>query len=326
MIEHRKGIIFTVGLMVAVPAITLVATVHQMMGAGGDEAIRASAVPQPPPPAASPAPQAAAPAGQGAAPAASGATPAATGPAAGSGATAPAAVSGAAAPAATSGAQPPAPLKPVPGRSATDFTASRPDWEKWLREADPEAGKQLAANGKPGAGVQACVACHGPAGITPTGGIFPNLAGLRSEYLAKQLADFRSGTRVQPLMNTIARALTEEEIGQVAAYYGTLAGPPLHVGEFGGEAARKLDVEGDGARALPACANCHGLRGMGEGPLLPRLAGQSREYFTDQMNAFRNGSRQNDDVGVMRAFSRRLTDAEIQALAQYYAGPAPAPR
>ncbi len=317
MIEHRKGILFTVGLMVAVPAITLVATVHQMMGAGGDEAIRASAVPQPPPPAASPAPQAAAPAGQGAAPAASGAAPAATGPAA---------VSGAAAPVATSGAQAPAPLKPVPGRSATDFTASRPDWEKWLREADPESGKQLAANGKPGAGVQACVACHGPAGITPTGGIFPNLAGLRSEYLAKQLADFRSGTRVQPLMNTIARALTEEEIGQVAAYYGTLAGPPLHVGEFGGEAARKLDVEGDGARALPACANCHGLRGMGEGPLLPRLAGQSREYFTDQMNAFRNGSRQNDDVGVMRAFSQRLTDAEIQALAQYYAGPAPTPR
>jgi len=302
MSENRTGILFTLGLMIAVPVITLVATGVQMMGAGGDEAIRASAVPQPPPQAVSAAPQI--PGGQAAAPAASGiapATPAAAGTA-------------------------PAPMKPVPGRSATDFAASRPDWEKWLREADPEAGKQLAANGKPAAAVQACVACHGPAGITPTGGIFPNLAGLRSEYLAKQLADFRAGTRVQPLMNTIARALTEEEIGQVAAYYGTLAGPPLHVGEFGGEAARRLDVDGDGARALPACANCHGMRGMGEGPLLPRLAGQSREYFTDQMNAFRNGSRQNDDVGVMRAFSQRLTDAEIQALAAYYAGPAPAPR
>jgi len=302
MSETRTGILFTLGLMIAVPVITLVATGVQMMGAGGDEAIRASDVPQPPPQAVSAAPQI--PGGQAAAPAASGiapATPAAAGTA-------------------------PAPMKPVPGRSATDFTASRPDWEKWLRDADPEAGKQLAANGKPAAAVQACVACHGPAGITPTGGIFPNLAGLRSEYLAKQLADFRAGTRVQPLMNTIARALTEEEIGQVAAYYGTLAGPPLHVGEFGGEAARRLDFDGDGARALPACANCHGMRGMGEGPLLPRLAGQSREYFTDQMNAFRNGSRQNDDVGVMRAFSQRLTDAEIQALAAYYAGPAPAPR
>ena len=168
--------------------------------------------------------------------------------------------------------------------------------------------------------MQACVACHGQAGITPTGGIFPNLAGLTPEYIAKQLADFRQGTRKQPLMNTIAQALSEQEIGQLATYYGSLAGPPLHVGEAGGEAARKLDQAGDGSRALPACANCHGLRGMGEGPLLPRLAGQSKEYFADQINAFRNGSRQNDDVGVMRAFAQRLTDSEIEALGQYYAG------
>ena len=40
----------------------------------------------------------------------------------------------------------------------------------------------------------------------------------------------------------------------------------------------------------------------------------------DRINAFRNGSRQNDDVGVMRAFAQRLTDAEVQALSQYYAG------
>lgn len=296
MIEHRKGITIAVLLIMAPPLVTLIATAHQMIGTGGDGLIRASAVTAPPapPPAAKPA--AAAPA-----------APAAAAPA-----PSPAAATAAAA--------------PVPGRSALDFSASRPDWEGFLRGADPEAGKQLAANGKPGAGVQACIACHGPAGITPTGGIFPNLAGLTQEYLTKQLADFRSGTRVQPLMNTIARALTEQEIGQVAAYYGTLAGPPLHVGEFGGEAARKLDLQGDGARALPACANCHGLRGMGEGPLLPRLAGQSKEYFTDQMNAFRNGSRQNDDVGVMRAFSQRLTDSDIEALALYYAGPPPTPK
>lgn len=305
MIEHRKGITIAVLLIMAPPLVTLIATAHQMIGTGDDGLIRASAVTAPPAP-----PPAAKPAAPAPAPAASPAAPAA--PAAAAPAPSPAAATAAAA--------------PVPGRSALDFSAARPDWEGFLRGADPEAGKQLAANGKPGAGVQACIACHGPAGITPTGGIFPNLAGLTQEYLAKQLADFRSGTRVQPLMNTIARALTEQEIGQVAAYYGTLAGPPLHVGEFGGEAARKLDLQGDGARALPACANCHGLRGMGEGPLLPRLAGQSKEYFTDQMNAFRNGSRQNDDVGVMRAFSQRLTDSDIEALALYYAGPPPTPK
>ena len=296
MIEHRKGISVAILLIMAPPLVTLIATAHQMIGTGGDGLIRASAVTASAPPAT-----------------ASPATPAAPDPAAPPQAAAPTPA-------------PPKPATPVPGRSAQDFSASRPEWEKFLRDADPQAGKQLAANGKPAAGVQACVACHGQAGITPTGGIFPNLAGLSSEYLAKQLADFRSGTRIQPLMNTVARALTEQEIGQLAAYYGTLAGPPMHVGEFGGEAARKLDVQGDGARALPACANCHGLRGMGEGPLLPRLAGQSREYFTDQMNAFRSGSRQNDDVGVMRAFAQRLTDSEIQALAAYYAGPAPKPQ
>ncbi|MFF7056373.1 c-type cytochrome [Achromobacter spanius] len=296
MIEHRKGISVAILLIMAPPLVTLIATAHQMIGTGGDGLIRASAVTASAPPAT-----------------ASPATPAAPGPAAPPQAAAPTSA-------------PPKPATPVPGRSAQDFSASRPEWENFLRDADPQAGKQLAANGKPAAGVQACVACHGQAGITPTGGIFPNLAGLSSEYLAKQLADFRSGTRIQPLMNTVARALTEQEIGQLAAYYGTLAGPPMHVGEFGGEAARKLDVQGDGARALPACANCHGLRGMGEGPLLPRLAGQSREYFTDQMNAFRSGSRQNDDVGVMRAFAQRLTDSEIQALAAYYAGPAPKPQ
>ncbi|TRM53482.1 c-type cytochrome [Achromobacter sp. LC458] len=309
MIEHRKGISIAVLLIVAPPLVTLIATAHQMIGTGGDGLIRARAVTASAPPATQ------APATAPAASGAPGATPGAT-----SG-TAPGT-----APAPTAAAAPPKPPAPVPGRSALDFSASRPAWETFLRDADPAAGKQLAANGKPAAGVQACVACHGQAGITPSGGIFPNLAGLSSEYLAKQLADFRSGARVQPLMNTVARALSEQEIGQVAAYYGTLAGPPMHVGEFGGDAARKLDVQGDGARALPACANCHGLRGMGEGPLIPRLAGQSREYFTDQMNAFRSGSRQNDDVGVMRAFSQRLTDAEIQALAAYYAGPAPQQR
>ncbi|MCZ8390026.1 c-type cytochrome [Achromobacter xylosoxidans] len=299
MIEHRNGILIAVALMVGVPAITLVATLHQMFGTGGEGPIRASAVQAPAAaPAASPSPSSA--------------------PSTAAPAQAPRAAASPTPPA--SAAATPAAPAPVPGRSALDFSASRPAWEGYLRGADPEQGKQLAAAGKPAAGVQACVACHGQAGITPSGGIFPNLAGLTAEYIAKQLADFRQGTRKQPLMNTIAQGLSEQEIGQLAAYYGRLAGPPLHVGEAGGEAARKLDQVGDGTRALPACANCHGLRGLGEGPLLPRLAGQSKEYFADQINAFRNGSRQNDDVGVMRAFAQRLTDSEVEALGQYYAG------
>ena len=186
MIEYRNGILIAVALMVGVPAITLIATLHQMFGTGGDGPIRASAVQAPPAPAKPAAPSA--PAAAPAAPATPG-TPATTPPAA---------------------TPAPSAATPVPGRSALDFSASRPAWEGYLRGADPEQGKQLAAAGKPAAGVQACVACHGQAGITPTGGIFPNLAGLTPEYIAKQLADFRQGTRKQPLMNTIAQALSEQ--------------------------------------------------------------------------------------------------------------------
>ncbi|MDH3062109.1 c-type cytochrome [Achromobacter insolitus] len=278
----------TLGLIVAAPLITLVATFYQMYGQGGDGSIAPSRVEQPPAP----------PPVQSAAPAA-----------------APAAAPTAALPAVV----PPKPSTPVPGRSALDFSVHRPAWEAALQRANVDAGKQLAQAGK--AGVQACVACHGPAGITPLGGAVPNLAGLSSDYLAKQLWDFRDGSREHPLMSGIAKGLSDEEIAHLARYYGGLPtsglGPAQpDTGQH--EAALRLDTLGDGPRALPACANCHGLQGRGEGPLLPRLAGQPAPYFVDQMNAFRSGLRKNDDVGAMRAFAQRLTPDEIGQLARYY--------
>ena len=293
MNESRAGIPVVLGLIVAAPVLTLVATAYQMMATGGDGLIRPTAVTAPAPGAAGPAQQAGAPAAAASPAAASTPAPAA----------------------------PPKPPEPVPGRSAQDFTPYRPAWEAALARADPEQGRQLAQSGKPGAGVQACVACHGQQGIATTAGNFPNLAGLSADYLAKQLADYRDGTRTQPLMNTIAKGLSPAEAAHLAQYYAGLRPPPLARPQ-GPEAARALDVRGDNARALPACANCHGLGGRGEGALLPRLAGQPERYFIEQMNAFRNGQRRNDDVGVMRAFAQRLTPQEIEALAAYYASAA----
>lgn len=291
MNESRAGIPVVLGLVLAAPVLTLVATAYQMMATGGDGLIRPTAVTAPAPGAAGPAQQAGVPAG-------------------------------AAAPApAPAPAAPPKPPEPVPGRSAQDFTPYRPAWEAALARADPEQGRQLAQSGKPDAGVQACVACHGQQGIATAAGNFPSLAGLSADYLAKQLSDYRDGTRTQPLMNAIAKGLSPEEAAHLAQYYAGLRPPALARPE-GPEAARALDVEGDNARALPACANCHGLGGRGEGALLPRLAGQPERYFIEQMNAFRNGQRRNDDVGVMRAFAQRLTPQEIEALASYYASAA----
>ncbi len=78
--------------------------------------------------------------------------------------------------------------------------------------ADAEAGKTKAA---------ACAACHGPAGESMNP-MWPNLAGQKETYLAKQMKDFRDGKRNDPVMGAMAKPLTDEEIANLAAYYAGL--------------------------------------------------------------------------------------------------------
>ena len=79
---------------------------------------------------------------------------------------------------------------------------------------DPEAGKQKAA---------ACVACHGPTGVSPSAE-FPHLAGQVPGYIASQLAMFKSGERVNPVMQgMIASMATEQDMMDVDAFYSSQA-------------------------------------------------------------------------------------------------------
>ncbi|HUL12577.1 MAG TPA: cytochrome c [Methylococcaceae bacterium] len=79
--------------------------------------------------------------------------------------------------------------------------------------ANPEAGKTTATG--------VCAGCHGPKGLSATG-MFPNLAGQKEEYLAKQLKAFREKTRVEPTMNGLAASLKDEDIANLAAYFAGL--------------------------------------------------------------------------------------------------------
>ncbi len=69
--------------------------------------------------------------------------------------------------------------------------------------------------------VSACMACHGPAGkgVLPN---YPQLAGQSVTYIEKQLRDFKSGVRSDPMMNPIAFPLSDEQIKQVALYISAL--------------------------------------------------------------------------------------------------------
>ena len=77
---------------------------------------------------------------------------------------------------------------------------------------------------------------------------------------------------------------------------------------------------------MPACSGCHSPDGAGIPAQYPRLAGQHAEYTVAQLKAFRSGERANDPNKMMRMIAAKLTDREIQALAEYIAGAALIPR
>jgi len=84
--------------------------------------------------------------------------------------------------------------------------------------ASPVFAGDVAA-GKAKSGV--CAACHGAAGISAVP-MYPNLAGQKEAYLAKQLKDFKSGARKDPVMAPMAMGLSDEDVANIAAYYASL--------------------------------------------------------------------------------------------------------
>lgn len=79
-----------------------------------------------------------------------------------------------------------------------------------------------------------------------------------------------------------------------------------------------VSAQSSDVRYLAAnCANCHGTDGRSaDGSGMPGLAGLSATYFIEQMNAFRDGKRQ---ATIMHQLAKGYTDAQIAAMAQYFA-------
>lgn len=69
-----------------------------------------------------------------------------------------------------------------------------------------------------------CASCHGSNGIS-NGPLWPNLAGQKSAYTAKQLKAFRDGERKDPMMTEFVKSLSDEDIKAISTYYESLAKP-----------------------------------------------------------------------------------------------------
>ncbi len=175
-----------------------------------------------------------------------------------------------------------------------------------------------AGAGKAKAGV--CAACHGADGnsVNP---VWPKLAGQGQKYLAKQLRDFKSGTRKNINMAPMASPLSDTDIDNLAAYYSIQERKPGSADKALVALGEKLYRGGKPDQGMAACMACHGPTGAGNPAAgYPALSGQHADYTRLQLEAFRHGDRRNDPAGMMRAEAAKLSDEDIKALASYISG------
>ena len=181
-----------------------------------------------------------------------------------------------------------------------------------------ERGKQIAT--------QVCAACHGPDGNSPTPAN-PNLAGQHADYITVQLAHFKAGIRVNPIMQGMAAGLTDDDMRSLGMYFAQQKPKGL--------AAKNADLVktgqalwrgGDLGTGIPACSACHSPTGAGIPKNYPRIGGQWADYTYAQLRAFKAGERGNDKAGkdasgrVMRGVVEHMTDEQMKAVADYAAG------
>jgi cytochrome c553 len=167
-----------------------------------------------------------------------------------------------------------------------------------------------------------CESCHGAHGEGVAAARVPRIAGQSSDYLLKQLEDFSSGLRDNPIMITVAKTMNDAQRVRFAAKYAaTLAAPAAETHGSPSQLARghQLAYQGDEARGVQACNSCHGPDGVGVAHAAPSLAGQSADYLASSLKAFHDGTRKNDAGELMRSVAGRLNDVDIAAVSSYFA-------
>ena len=177
---------------------------------------------------------------------------------------------------------------------------------------DPVAGKDKAA---------ICFGCHGEDGNSVDPAI-PKLAGQYGLYISKQIRNYLASIRSHQVMNSMAASVSDEDLADISAYF---ASQPIMKGAHPSDnkLGKKLFENDDLARMIVRCNSCHGATGKGLEPgnaVYPVIGGQHKEYLLAQLISFRKGGRNNSPGGIMNITVHRLSDAELEALADYVSG------
>lgn len=173
-----------------------------------------------------------------------------------------------------------------------------------------EAGKTVS---------QSCAACHGAEGNSAMA-MFPSIAGQSASYLAEQLHAFRDDKRFNAIMSPQAKALTNQQIEDVAAYFAAQKRvvkdastedsiPGAHLWKFGGH-----------GNTIAACAACHGVHGQGNQPAgFPALRGLTPKYVIESLMAYREDKRKTQHAQIMISIASKLTEDDMKDVARHIA-------
>ena len=213
----------------------------------------------------------------------------------------------AAAPAKVEAAQPATAGSPTPV-----FVVSPEDLKLRQGSGDPVAGQEKA---------ELCKGCHGQDGISMDP-LIPKLAGQYGNYISKQVRDYQGSLRTHPVMGAVAVSVTDEDLADDAAFFASL---PMMKGDTlsANQVGKDLFEKGDLSRMVVPCNNCHGVTGKGQNArnaAFPVIGGQHKDYLLGQLMNFKKGIRNNSPGGIMNITVQRLTDAELEALADYVSG------
>jgi cytochrome c553 len=125
-------------------------------------------------------------------------------------------------------------------------------------------------------------------------------------------------------MQPFAKIMASEGSIAVAEYFNHLPPPDTHPTNSDSAAPSDtrawLATRGHREQGLPACAQCHGPGGSGVGAAFPPLAGQPASYISAQLHARQKGLRPPGPLSLMPVIASKLSEADITASSDYYAG------
>jgi len=231
-----------------------------------------------------------------------------------------------AAPAKSASTPAPAAAEAKPGaNAATDpATPGMPKAETPTAPAGAEAtaalkpGDATAGQGK----AAVCGACHGMDGNS-TDPQYPRLAGQSEQYIAAQLAEFKSGKRMNPIMMGFAQPLSEQDMHDIGAYFATKTSLPGVADQALVEQGETLYRQGDIDRGIPACMACHGPDGRGNpGAHYPQLTSQHAKYVEARLKSWHDNGPNTDtaQTKIMAGIAQKLDEKDIAAVASYLEG------